>query len=136
MKIDWQRGIPESEFSERFAQGMADRMAVSYCKYGPVADAYPDKVDAIASLKTRLERYEQDGNAEWLMDVANFAMIEFMCPRHPLAHFVATDSDQSPGRVWNNGAVTDAANTIGRENVRRGGSNLVTAGGFYQHEGD
>jgi hypothetical protein len=136
MEIQWQRGIPESEFSQQFAQGMADRVAVSFCKYGAIAEAYPSRVDAIASLKKRLERYEQDGNTEWLMDVANFAMIEFMHPRHPLAHFVATDSDRSPGRVWNNGAVTDAANTVGRENVRRGGSNLVTAGGFYQHEGD
>jgi hypothetical protein len=31
--------------------------------------------------------------------VANFAMIEFMHPRHPQAHYKATDSDGSPGRV-------------------------------------
>jgi hypothetical protein len=92
--------VPDTEFSERFAQGMADRMSVSYCKYGPVAEAYPSRVDAIASLKQRLEKYERDGNTEWLMDVANFAMIEFMHPRHPKAHFRATDSKESPGRKW------------------------------------
>ena len=92
--------VPASEFSEPFAQGMADRMAVSFAKYGAVKDAYPHRVDAIKSLKARLERYERDGNTEWLMDVANFAMIEFMHPKHPEAHFRPTDSKESPGRVW------------------------------------
>ena len=134
--IKWPDSIPVTEFSAGFVQGMADRMAVSYCKYGAVAEAYPHRVNAIDSLKKRLERYEQDGNTEWLMDVANFAMIEFMHPRHGGAHFRATDSDESPGRVWNSGSATDAANSVSRENLRRGGSHLTTAGGFYRREGD
>jgi rhamnogalacturonyl hydrolase YesR len=103
MKIEFPPNIPTTEFSQEFAQGMANRMAVSYCKYGAVADAYPSKVDAIASLKKRLERYEETGNTEWLMDVGNFAMIEFMHPRSDRAHFRATDAVESPGRVWTNG---------------------------------
>jgi hypothetical protein len=92
--------VPHSEFSQPFVQGMADRMGVSFCKYGRVAEAYPSRVDAIASLRARLDRYEATGNTEWLMDVANFAMIEYMHPRHQKAHFRATDSKESPGRVW------------------------------------
>lgn len=99
-QIAWAPGIPETEFSADFAQGMADRMAVSYCKYGRVAEAYPARVDAIASLRRRLEKYEQTGNTEWLIDVANFAMIEFMHPSHKNAHFAATDAKASPGRKW------------------------------------
>jgi hypothetical protein len=110
LKIKLPGFVPDSEFSEPFAQGMADRMAVSYAKYGPVAKAYPERVDAITSLKLRLERYEQDGNTEWLMDVGNFAMIEFMHPRHPKAHYRPTDSKESPGRQWNNGAVHAGSN--------------------------
>lgn len=91
---------PSSEFSLLFVQGMADRMAMSYYKYGKVAEAYPRKVDAVASLKLRLEKYEQTGNTEFLMDVANFAMIEFMHPRHDNAFFKPTDSGESPGRKW------------------------------------
>lgn len=94
------KGIPESEFSPQFVQGMYDRMAVSFCKYGLMADVYPSRVDAIASLQKRLERYAETGNTEWLMDVANFAMIEYMRPRHPDAHFRGTDSHESPGRVF------------------------------------
>lgn len=90
--------VLKTEFSEKFVKGMQDRMIVSFHKYGAVADAYPDKVNAIESLKKRLALYEEDGNTEWLMDVGNFAMIEFMFPAHPKAHFRPTDSDESPGR--------------------------------------
>lgn len=92
--------VPSSEFSETFVQGMADRMAMSFFKYGKVADAYPHKVDAIASMQARLDRYARDGNTEHLIDAANFLMIEFMHPKHPDAHFTAEDSSKSPGRQW------------------------------------
>jgi len=90
--------IERTEVSEQFIQGMRDRMVVSYYKYGPLEQAYPENVDAVGSLTERLRRYAADGNTEWLMDVANFAMIEFMRPRHPQAHFKGTDDDASPGR--------------------------------------
>jgi hypothetical protein len=94
---------PDSEVSMQFLQGMADRMGVSFHKYGKVADAYPIHVDAIDSLMQRLRKYRETGNTEWLMDVANFAMIEFMCPAHDNAHYAPTDSDQSPGRAVTHG---------------------------------
>lgn len=96
-------GTPTSEYSKTFLQGMVNRMGVSFYKYGKVKDAYPKRVDAVSSLKERLAKYEEDGNTEWLMDVANFAMIEFMAPAHPLAHFEPQDSDTSPGRIGHNG---------------------------------
>lgn len=99
VKVKKQETIPASEVSDIFMQGMYDRMAFSYFKYGPVAKGFPDKVDAIASLKDRLENYEKDGNAEWLMDIANFAMIEYMRPRHPKAHFHPTDEDTTGRRT-------------------------------------
>ena len=91
--------ILKTEFDETFVQGMRDRMLVSFHKYGPVADAYPSRVDAIGSLMQRLRKYADTGNTEFLMDAANFAMIEFMYPRHPQAFFAGTDDDASPGRI-------------------------------------
>jgi hypothetical protein len=94
-------GVPDTEFSQRFTQGMADRMAMSYFKYGPLAKAYPDRVDAIATLKLKLAAYEASGNTEILQDVANYAMIEFLRPRHLKAHYQATDSSEKHARrVW------------------------------------
>jgi hypothetical protein len=92
--------LPESEASQPFIKGMLDRMAMSFTKYGPLAEAYPDRVSAIESLEKRLAKYIATGNTEWLMDVANFAMIEYMRPAHREAHFRATDSQESPGRKW------------------------------------
>lgn len=90
--------ILATEFSEPFAQGMRDRMVTSFYKYGLLTDAYPDKVDAIGSLSERLRMYAETGNTEYLIDVANFAMIEFMHPRREGAFFAGTDDDGSPGR--------------------------------------
>lgn len=91
---------PGSEFSFPFVQGMADRMSTSFIKYGAVKDAYPEKVNALDSLMLRLKKYRETGNTEFLIDAANFAMIEFMCPALPNAHFAPTDSGASPGRKW------------------------------------
>ncbi len=105
--------LPASEFSDRFIEYMRNRMAVSFHKYGKVADAYPTKVDALKSLAQRVEKYRDTGNTEWLVDAANFAMIEFMCPSHLDAHFKGTDSGESPGRT-----------TVGGRQTRRGNDDL------------
>jgi len=99
---------PKSEYSQQFLDGMVARMGVSYYRYGALKKAYPHKVNAIESLKERLKWYLEGneakgipaGNIEYLMDVANFAMIEFMLPAHPDAHYKGTDSKESPGRRW------------------------------------
>lgn len=90
--------IVKTEVSEDFVKGMRDRMVMSFYKYGPVKDAYPHKVNAISSLTDRLRKYAATGNTEFLMDAANFAMIEFMHPQHEAAFYKPTDSDESPGR--------------------------------------
>ncbi len=102
----------DSEYSEQFLQGMLNRMAVSFHKYGPVAAAYPDRVNALASLQQRIDAYQATGNTEFLMDVANFAMIEYMHPSVEGAFFQATDSDQSPGRTDQKGKVSDKPNML------------------------
>ena len=98
-KIETRLAAPLSEFSAEFAQAMANRMAVSFHKYGAVNANYPRRFDAVAEARRRLDKYEETGNTEWLVDAANFAMIEFMAPSHEAAHFRATDSDESPGVV-------------------------------------
>lgn len=98
--LEWPDSVPTTEFSQQFLQGMLDRMAVSYAKYGAVADAYPRKVDALQSLQVRLQKYAQTGNMEYLMDAGNFAMIEFIAPGQEGAYYAPTDASGSPGRKW------------------------------------
>lgn len=101
---------PETEFSTEFVQAMANRMAVSFHKYGPVFEGYPARVNALQSMVDRMAKYNETGNGEWLVDAANFLMIEFMHPAHPEAHFRPTDSDESPGRVRVDGTVDAGRN--------------------------
>jgi len=91
--------ILATQISKQFLAGMVARMEMSFFKYGDIKDAFPHKINALASLQQRLDKYKMTGNTEFLMDAANFAMIEFMLPRHANAHFTPTDSDQSPGRT-------------------------------------
>jgi nitrate reductase assembly molybdenum cofactor insertion protein NarJ len=88
--------ILSSEYSGKFDELRKNRMIVSYHKYGPVKENYGQKlVNAIDNLKKRLALYEETGNTEYLCDVANFAMIEFMYPQHEKAHF--NNLSESPG---------------------------------------
>lgn len=106
---------PPTEYDTQFFEHMVESMAVSYHKYGAIADAYPDKVDAMSSLRQRLWDYGKTGNMDYLIDIANFAMIEFMRPKHPDAHYEPGDSDSSPGRTTPSGVVTHRSNTDIRE---------------------
>lgn len=92
-------GAPASEFNESFVEGMRKRMATSYHKYGLMREAAEAGVQQLESALVRIQRYKDTGNTEWLMDAANMLMIEFTHPLHAEAHFRATDSDESPGRV-------------------------------------
>lgn len=65
-----------------FVVKMKSRMVISFYKYGPVIDNYGSCcVNAMGSMYKRIRKYSQTHNTEWLVDVANFAMIEFMCPQ-------------------------------------------------------
>lgn len=102
--MDTPHEILDRDYSVRFDELRKNRIVQSHYKYGWCSDTYPNGLaDAVASLEKRLELYKQTGNAEWLVDVANFAMIEFMYPTHPSAHFRVTGSEESPGLLEKTG---------------------------------
>lgn len=105
LSVQLRTPVMESEYDMDFLQGMVNRVAVSYHKYGAVADA--TTVNMLSSAQQRVETYMATGNTEYLIDAANFLMFEFM--RHPEA-FSPTDSDGSPGRMTVDGAVSYARN--------------------------
>ena len=88
--------ILDKEYSKEFDELRKNRMYVSFHKYGPIKENYGNKlVKCIPNLEKRLELYKETGNTEYLADIANFAMIEFMFPQHPKAHF--NNESFSPG---------------------------------------
>lgn len=92
--------ILKSEYSKEFDEKRKRSMITSYYKYGKAALNYPNNVDAIASLEQRLNLYKQTGNMDYLIDIANFAMLEFMFPRKKDSFYKAiADEKESPDLV-------------------------------------
>ena len=83
--------ILKTEYSEEFDQLRKNRMVVSFHKYGPAKENYPLLVDAIENAKIRIQKFEETGNLEYLVDAGNFLMLEYKYPRHQNAHFEAKD---------------------------------------------
>lgn len=115
-------GTPHTEFDVTFLQGMIDRMGVSFHKYGFAMHARQNGVNILDSMETRLQRYRDTGNTEWLIDAANFLMMEFMDPAHPDAHYRPTDSDESPGRETATGTnARSNGDVLGKPRLARSG---------------
>lgn len=85
------------DFPKEFISLMENRILISHHKYGWMSQTYPELAQAVKSIQARLDLYLKTGNTEWLVDVANFAMIEWKHPSLSSAHFRATDSAESPG---------------------------------------
>jgi hypothetical protein len=97
MSTETTKDILARDFSNEFIELMQNRIVVSHNKYGWMSKTYPELAQAVKSIQTRLDKYLETGNREWLVDIANFAMIEYMYPSHKNAHFRGTDSKESPG---------------------------------------
>lgn len=89
--------ILDVEYSEEFDQKRKNAILVSYYKYGPSKENFKKgMVDAISTLKKCLKKFEETGNTEYLVDVANYAMFRFMYPMEGES-YKATDDSQSAG---------------------------------------
>jgi len=80
------------EYDYKFWELMRNRMVVSSHKYGHIKKKYEncEWYDMVKNIKYRVGLYEKTGNTEYLVDVANFCMIEWMAMT---GKFQATDDD-------------------------------------------
>jgi len=111
---------PSEQYSEQFLQGMIDRVAQAYHKYGLTKNNI--EADWLGSVKLRIDKYLETGNKEWLIDASNFIMCEFMYPRKGGTHYRATEAGESPGFIDRDG--------------RRKKSTYQRPPTFHTHEGD
>jgi hypothetical protein len=88
----------ECDFNKEFTDLMLNRMVVGYAKYGPWKMNRVD-IDIWKNIEARWNKYRETGNTEFLIDLANFAMLEFTLPMHPNAFFKGTDSSEAPKLV-------------------------------------
>lgn len=95
--MDSREDILKRDFSKPFISKMENSIVMSHFKYGWMSKTYPELAQAYKCIKERLELYEKTHNTEYLIDVANFAMIEFMHPSFEDSKYIPMDSDASPG---------------------------------------
>lgn len=89
--------ILDTEYSKEFDTRRKNAILTSYYKYGPSKENFKKgMVDAIGSLKKNLKKFEETGNTEYLVDVANYAMFRYMYPQGNEA-YRPTDSNESAG---------------------------------------
>ena len=89
--------ILNRDFSEEFVTKMKNAIEMSYYKYGHASKTYPELAQAAKCIQERLDLYMKTHNTEYLVDVANFAMLEFMFPMFKDSKYTPQDSDSSPG---------------------------------------
>lgn len=90
------RSAKKMYFSSAYREYLDNRnkkaMINSFYKYGPAKKNYGEYkcMDALKNIELRLQKYKETGNTEYLVDVANFAMLEFMHPSIPGAKYTPT----------------------------------------------
>jgi hypothetical protein len=92
----WAKSVPKDQIDHQFIQGMFDRMCFGFFNYGHMRRKH-DRPDNLENVKIRVRKYRETGNTEFLMDAANYLMMEFAVPSHKKAHFRPTRSEESPG---------------------------------------
>lgn len=88
--------ILKTEYSEQFDAMRKNSIIVGFHEYGPIKINYEnDFIKAVSSMEKCIDLYKETGNQKYLIDLANFSMIEFMIPKHPNAHSNRNDSAKS-----------------------------------------
>lgn len=80
-----------------FAMKLIARLILGGLRYGLIREAGKPTYNRLASMRRRLSLYQDDGNLEHLVDVANLAFLEYVEGDHPKKHFRAADDGEHTG---------------------------------------
>ena len=127
IKFFMPKGVPEDQIDKKFIQGMIDRMCVGFFNYGSMR-RYEVKSHSLKNIKIRIKKYEQTKNTEFLMDAANYCMMEFVVPSFEKAFFKPTDKSESPG------AIVDGKLVKGKEHYTKNQLERIEQAGLKDHK--
>ena len=107
IKLRWPSSIPLDHLSVEFLQGMVDRMAFGYHNYGHSRIGFqnPGNHSTMKCMELRHKEFKRTKNTEFLMDEANYCMLEHMYHQTPGAFFRATTKEESPGSPRKDGRI-------------------------------
>ena len=90
--------LAETEYSDNFDEHRKARVATSQHKYGSAKINFGQRlVNAVETIELCLKKYRATHNTEYLCDLANYAMFEYMYPQFDDAYFQATSDRESAG---------------------------------------
>lgn len=81
--------ILKENWSVEFETLMKNRMIMGFFRYGKAK-----KYNYVKYAKSKLQEYLFTGNTEYLVDVANLMLLEFMKGEHPKKHFKAAEQEE------------------------------------------
>jgi hypothetical protein len=98
VKLDSLEDLHKSEWSPEFEKLMRNRLIQGSMRYGKMGHGSIPKgkprYDRCNSIRKRLKIYEDTGNLEMLVDIANFALLLFEERYHPNSHFKSIDDGE------------------------------------------
>lgn len=83
--------LARSEWSKDFENMMRYRLIMGAFRYGKMHEFGKAQYDRVGKIKSKVELYARTGNLEYLVDIANIAMMEFEEGDHPNRHFESVD---------------------------------------------
>ena len=86
--------LQQSEWSVDFEKLMRNRLIMGAMRYGRIGAKNKPKYDRINSMIKRLTKYQESGNKEFLVDVANLCLLEFVECNHLNEHFNSIDDGE------------------------------------------
>ena len=90
--------LKKTEWNNEFENLMRNRLILGAFRYGLLGrDSV--KFNVPDYIRVKLARYEETGNLESLVDIANLALVEFTLSDHPLKHFKALDDVKEHAKV-------------------------------------
>jgi hypothetical protein len=85
--LEWPEGVAgRGSFNKRFLQMMLNRLVVGHIRYGSPKRAEGPPKEYLKRGEAEIREYKGTGNKEYLINAANYMMLEFMEPSHPGAH--------------------------------------------------
>lgn len=89
--------LQASEWSRGFEAIMRSRLIMGSLRYGRMGSPQKPRYSYVKDMKRRIRLYEESGNTEYLADVANNAMLEFVDGYHPKKHFASKEPEKHEG---------------------------------------
>lgn len=88
--------IRRTQTCPEFEELRSNRMVMGYFRYGEMYSQPKGKYDNMTSIEKRVKKYRETKNKEYLVDIANICMVEFVTGD---GHFESIDNDDVHSEV-------------------------------------